>query len=358
MRSEPTKTSCKKSIALLAALIFALSSSAWSQSSRFETLQQAVAPPPAPKSWRGLIGEYGADKAILYILESDQKLCASFSRAQPLCLKQVSTGVFQFSPAGQHANELVIFSRRKDGRVTQVKIGDAAFARRQIGPEEGAPQLHIKPVRPVKELIKEALAAQPPKEVGDFRKSDLVELTRLDPTIKLDIRYATTNNFLGTVFYSEPRAFMQRPAAEAVGRANQKLRKLGYGLLIHDAYRPWYITKVFWDATPVDKHIFVADPSQGSRHNRGCAVDLTLYDLKTGKPVEMVSTYDETTDRAYPDYPGGTSLQRWHRKLLRDAMESEGFTVYDAEWWHFDYKDWTHYPIGNQIFEQIGTAEN
>jgi len=142
--------------------------------------------------------------------------------------------------------------------------------------------------------------------------------------------------------------------AEAVVRANHKLRKYGYGLLIHDAYRPWYVTKVFWDATPDDKKIFVADPSKGSRHNRGCAVDLTLYDLKTGKAVEMVSTYDETTDRAHADYPGGTSLQRWHRKLLREAMEAEGFAVYPPEWWHFDYKDWQKYRIGNVRFEQIG----
>jgi serine beta-lactamase-like protein LACTB len=146
---------------------------------------------------------------------------------------------------------------------------------------------------------------------------------------------------------------MQRPAAQALVRVSKRLRAEGYGLLVHDAYRPWYITKVFWDATPDDKKVFVADPAKGSRHNRGCAVDLTLYDLKTGKPVEMVSTYDETTNRAYPDYPGGTSLQRWHRKLLRDAMEAEGFTVYEAEWWHFDYKDWQKYRIGNLTFNQI-----
>ena len=337
-------------IAVLALSIQALSSSGWSQST--------VAPPPAPERWRGLIGEYGTDKAILYILESDGKLCASFARAEPSCLSEVSKSAFKFAPTGPHAGEEVSFTLDSKGHATGLKIGNAAYARRQIGPEEGAPQLHVAPVRPVPQLIKEALAAQPPKETGDFRKADLVELTRLDRTIKLDIRYATTNNFLGTVFYSEPRAFMQRPAAESVVRANQKLKKLGFGLLIHDAYRPWYITKVFWDATPVDKHIFVADPSQGSRHNRGCAVDLTLYDLKTGKPVDMVSTYDETTDRAYPDYPGGTSLQRWHRKVLRDAMESEGFTVYEAEWWHFDYKDWRQYPIGNTTFEKLDTGGN
>jgi serine beta-lactamase-like protein LACTB len=146
---------------------------------------------------------------------------------------------------------------------------------------------------------------------------------------------------------------MQRPAAESLVRVNRKLTPLGYGLLVHDAYRPWYVTKVFWDATPTDKKLFVADPSKGSRHNRGCAVDITLYDLKTLKPIEMVSTYDETTDRAYPNYPGGTSLQRWHRDLLRTAMEAEGFTVYEAEWWHFDFKDWQKYPIQNIRFEQI-----
>ena len=178
------------------------------------------------------------------------------------------------------------------------------------------------------------------------------EKTRSDD--RLDVRYATTNNLFGTVFYSEPRAFLQRPAAAALIRINSKLRKMGYVLLVHDAYRPWYVTKVFWEATPSDKKLFVADPSKGSRHNRGAAVDLTLYDLKIRKPVEMVSTYDDTTDRAYPDYPGGTSLQRWHRDLLRASMEADGFTVYEAEWWHFDYNDWQKYPIGNQVFDQIG----
>ena len=97
----------------------------------------------------------------------------------------------------------------------------------------------------------------------------------------------------------------------------------------------------------------MADPAQGSRHNRGCAVDLTLYDLKTGAPIEMPGTYDEMSPRSFPNYPGGTSLQRWHRDLLRHAMESEGFTVYEAEWWHFDYKDWAEYPILNIPFEKL-----
>jgi len=212
---------------------------------------------------------------------------------------------------------------------------------------------HIKPLRPVEELRTEALEAQPPRELGTFRKPDLVELVKLDPTIKLDIRYATSNNFLGTPVYTEARAFLQRPAAEALVRAHHELKKRGYGLIIHDGYRPWYVTKIFWDATPDEQKIFVANPEHGSVHNRGCAVDLSLYDLKTGEEVRMPSGYDEMTDRAYSDYAGGTTGERALRATLREAMEKQGFKVDPKEWWHFDYEDWRQYPILNVRFEDL-----
>jgi len=211
----------------------------------------------------------------------------------------------------------------------------------------------IHPVRPVAELRAEALAAKPPEEPGHFRPSDLVDLSALDPRIKLDIRYATSDNFLSTPVYSSARAFLQRPAAEALLRAHRELLQQGYGLLIFDAYRPWYVTRIFWDATPPDKHEFVADPAEGSRHNRGCAVDLSLYDLKTGREVEMTGVYDEMSQRSYPNYAGGTAEQRSHRQLLRREMEKQGFTVYPSEWWHFDYQDWKEYAIQNVPFEQL-----
>ena len=214
-------------------------------------------------------------------------------------------------------------------------------------------QFHVKPVRPIEQLRSEALAATPPVEEGSFRPSDLIEVISLDPTIRLDIRYATSNNFLGTPLYEEPRAFLQRPAAEAVVRVHRALAAKGYGLLIHDAYRPWYITKIFWDATPPDKHQYVADPAHGSRHNRGCAVDLTLFDRSTGRAVAMPSGYDEMSERAHPDYTGGTAEQRKNRTLLRSAMEAEGFTVYEYEWWHFDYRDWHSYAVQNVRFADI-----
>jgi D-alanyl-D-alanine dipeptidase len=315
----------------------------------------SVKPVPAPARWRGLIGEYGPDSKIVYVLESGGKLAISFKKASSEPLLEVSPGVFKFPAPSSRAGQTVKFVLgRETGRATSIELDKTTYLRRQVEPGVGSNQLRVTPLRPVPELINEALAAEPPKETGDFRTPDLVELVKLDPTIRLEVRYATTNNLFGTVFYSQPRAFLQRPAAEALVRVNKKLRPLGYGLLVHDAYRPWYVTKVFWDATPEDKKLFVADPSKGSRHNRGAAVDLTLYDLKTKKPIEMVSTYDETTDRAHPDYPGGTSLQRWHRDLLRRVMEQEGFTVFEAEWWHFDFNDWQKYPIGNQRFENIG----
>jgi len=212
----------------------------------------------------------------------------------------------------------------------------------------------ITPLRPVEELRSQALKATPPAEEGSFRHSDLVELVKLNPTIKLDIRYASTNNFLGTPLYTQARAFLQRPAAQALVLANHELKQQGYGLIIHDGYRPWYVTKIFWDATPDDKKKFVANPAEGSKHNRGCAVDLSLYDLKTGEEVQMPSGYDEMTDRAYADYPGGTADERARRALLRAAMEKQGFQVIPDEWWHFDYKDWKLYPIINTRFEDLG----
>lgn len=201
-----------------------------------------------------------------------------------------------------------------------------------------------------------AFAQEPPKETGAFRKPDLVELTTLDRSIKLDIRYATSNNFLGRPVYTEARAFLQRPAAEALVRVNKALQKKGYGLIIHDGYRPWSVTKIFWDATPADKKEFVADPSQGSRHNRGCAVDLSLFDLKTGKVVVMPSAYDEMTERSHINYQGGAQEQRRLRDMLRAAMEAQGFAVYEPEWWHYDYKDWKEYPILNISFSEIARS--
>lgn len=207
--------------------------------------------------------------------------------------------------------------------------------------------------KPLEELRKIAAASTPPKQGSSLRAPDLVNLESLSPSIRLDIRYATENNFMGAPLYSRAVAYLQKPAAQALLAAHEELQASGFGILVHDAYRPWRVTKMFWEATPEAQRNFVANPQTGSRHNRGCAVDLSLYDLKTGLPVEMPSGFDEFSPRAYPDYPGGNSRQRWLRGLLRQAMERQGFTVNDDEWWHFDYKDWRLYPVLNLSFEEL-----
>jgi D-alanyl-D-alanine dipeptidase len=236
--------------------------------------------------------------------------------------------------------------------VTLVLALVAAHAQAADAPRSGA--FRVTPARPVAELRAEALAQAPPAERGAFHPVDLVELTTLDASIKLDIRYATSDNFLGVPVYEQARAFLQRPAAEALVRVHRALAAQGFGLLIHDGYRPWWVTKVFWDATPPSGHDFVADPAKGSRHNRGCAVDLTLYRLADGKPVEMPSRYDEMSPRSAPGYGGGTAEARRLRDLLRAAMKREGFRVNPSEWWHFDHASWRQYPILNLPFDRIG----
>ncbi len=303
-------------------------------------------PADAPVAWRAMIGEFADGPDTVSLLEDAGHLALQYWNGPRQELAPTGAGAFR-TEGGQ-----AVRVQRQSSQVVSLQVDGRSFPRLSLGTEDGT-TFRITPVRPPEELRAEALAATPPAEEGDFRSSDLVELVPLDPSIRLDVRYASTNNFMGEVFYSEPRAFLQRPAAEALVRAHQWLQERGYGLLIHDGYRPWYVTKMFWDATPEDLKIFVADPSSGSRHNRGCAVDLTLFDLETGEVIEMTGGYDEMSPRSFPDYPGGTARQRWHRELLREAMEMQGFDVYEAEWWHFDYRDWRSYRIGNERFEEI-----
>lgn len=323
-----------------------------------KTYTKTVTPPPLPlpAKWAPLVGEYGPDHNPLFIVEKDGRLHALIEWLFLYPLTEKSENAFEFPDFGMyHGHPLNVIRDKasgKEGNVAAIEAANYRFERRKL-PRAGE-TFTIDPVRPIAELRKAALAAEPPVENNALmKKADLVDLAKMDPGLKFDIRYAGTNNFLGTPFYTSARAFLQKPAAEALVRVNKRLEKEGFGLMIHDAYRPWHVTKMFYDATPPRFHHFVADPSKGSRHNRGCAVDLTLYDRRTGKAVDMVGGYDEFSDRSYPNYPGGTSLQRQRRDLLRRAMEEEGFTVFENEWWHFDYHDWRSYPIGNQRFDDV-----
>jgi D-alanyl-D-alanine dipeptidase len=199
-----------------------------------------------------------------------------------------------------------------------------------------------------------ACASAPPRDPRATARVELVDLAAAVPGLRVELRYATPDNFLGEPVYpADARAYLQRPAAEALARVAARLAGDGIGLLVYDAYRPWRVTKLFWDRTPRGKRAYVADPRQGSRHNRGCAADLTLIDLATGRALEMPSGYDDFSERAHPGYTGGTAEQRAHRDTLRAAMETEGFAVYENEWWHFDFAGWERYPVLDLPFEEL-----
>lgn len=291
------------------------------------------------------IGQYGDKAAPLTVFEKDGALFIDGAGFKSARLTPSAGGRYAVEGGGELALE-------KGG----VRLNGKALAFHDFGAETRE-AIHKAVRADPAALRRRALAATPPVETGQRLPSDLVDVTTIDPGIKLDIWYAGPDNFMGIPLYERPAAYLQRPAAEAVGRAHRALAAKGYGLLIHDAYRPWYVTWMFWEATPPEDHAFVADPAEGSRHNRGCAVDLTLYDLKTGKAVEMPGRYDEFSTRSYADFVGGTTAQRARRAILRQAMEAQGFTVYPEEWWHFDFNDWRRYPIGTKTFTELSAAK-
>ncbi len=294
-----------------------------------------------------LIGQYGVPEAPVTVFETDDGGLGAFDHDQPARrLSPLGAGRYAVEGGG----ELLVTARG-------IRWNGAVLPHRDFGAEVQAGIRRAVRADP-KALRERALAATPPKETGQFLPADLVDLATIDPTIRFDIRYAGRDNFMGLKLYERPAAWLQRPAAQALGRAAKALAAQGYGLTIHDAYRPWFVTWMFWEATPPASRVFVADPAKGSRHNRGCAVDLTLHDLATGAVVQMPSRYDEMSTRSYADFAGGTARQRALRQILRDAMVAQGFEIYPEEWWHFDYGDWRRYPIGTKTFTELAGGQS
>ena len=311
-------------------------------------------PPPPPAELVPLIGEYGWDHNILFVFEEDGRLAVLIEWLERALMTADPDDPdrFHFPDRGLYPGESLEFLRDREGKISGVSLSGIVFPRRE-GPGEGT--FRIVPEHPVEELRAAAAAASPPEETGDFVASDLVRITDFDASIELDVRYAGTDNFMGAAFYDVVDAFLQRPAAEALARAHRALADHGLGITVHDGYRPWRVTRMFFDATPESQRIFVADPASGSRHNRGAAVDLSLHELETGAPARTVSGYDEFSERAFPGYVGGTGEQRWLRELVRRGMEREGFVVYEYEWWHFDYRGWERYRLGNLPLREIAS---
>jgi D-alanyl-D-alanine dipeptidase len=183
---------------------------------------------------------------------------------------------------------------------------------------------------------------------------DLVDLARFDPRLRFDIRYATPANFMGRVLYPVARAVAQRPVAEALSRVQTRAGAAGYGLLIFDAYRPWRITKAMWEQTPPEKREFVANPATGSRHNRGCSIDLSLH--HNGVEVTMPSPYDDFTPAAYRSNTAAPAEALALSRMLEEWMVAEGFVPLPNEWWHYDWAEWRRYPIMDVPLEDVSAG--
>ena len=183
------------------------------------------------------------------------------------------------------------------------------------------------------------------------RDNQLSDLQESIPGIRLDIRYATADNFTKKPVYTSAHAFLRLPAASALAGVQKELEASGLGLKVFDAYRPYAATLLFWDL--IRDTLFVASPAKGSRHNRGCAVDVTLVDLKTGSELEMPTPYDEFSGAAAAGFQGATDRARANRELLIDMMARHGFRVMDSEWWHYDYQGWDQFGLMDVTFEEL-----
>lgn len=189
------------------------------------------------------------------------------------------------------------------------------------------------------------------KQIQLEPNSRLAEIKRYVPGIRLDIRYATANNFMHRQMYAQARAFARLPVVMALKEVEADLKKRGLGLKIYDAYRPYSVTVKFYEMAHDTN--FVADPHKGSKHNRGCAIDLTLIDLKTGKELDMPTGFDSFSKKAAADYPGLPGQQYANRELLKSVMQAHGFKVYRTEWWHYDFDGWMNYPLLDIPFSEI-----
>ncbi|MDY6946531.1 MAG: serine hydrolase [Pseudomonadota bacterium] len=309
-------------------------------------------PPELAEELAGLVGEYGWGQNIVRIYERDGEPYARVEWSQHHELERVSRDAYRFPAVGGYSHEELRFMRDERGVAMAASLSGLVLPRRDLGAETEARSRAN--ARFIAELVAGARKMSPPTQSGRLRKAELVEVNKVEPSTKLDVRYATADNFMGAPFYDQPRFFLQRPAADGLIRAHRKLAEQGFGIVLIDGYRPWYATRMFWDAVPPESRPFVADPSQGSRHNRGCAADISMFEIATGKTVDIPGRYDEPSSRSSPLHLGGTSVQRWRRDLLKQAMEAEGFDVYVNEWWHFDYGEWRQYPVMNADFSELG----
>jgi D-alanyl-D-alanine dipeptidase len=182
----------------------------------------------------------------------------------------------------------------------------------------------------------------------------MVDLTSFIPALKTQWVYAGAQNFTGVVLYTNPRPYLRLAAAQRLRLAADSFQKLGLGILLYDAYRPYSVTLKMWEKVPDDR--YAANPATGSGHNRGIAIDLTLYDLKSGQPLRMPTAFDNFSDTAHHSFEQLPPDVLRHRALLKGIMEYAGFVAMPTEWWHYSLPQAKSFPLMDLSFQQLRQA--
>lgn len=309
----------------------------------------AFEPKDCPKDLKYILGMYYGNGEMFLLRENNGEVELVYrfgqkdytfagSNVYPLYKEHFDSYTINESGPLNHLDAAVRIERSREGYGVSCSVGGNRYSRRFFAGENGRP-FRFAPVSDWQALKTAANAAVMPAQLGAGQQAQLVDLAQTVPGLKFDLRYAQADNCFGQVLTDDQRAFLDADAALALAQAQQYLKPYGYGILVWEAYRPWSVSKLAYDALPADKKSMLPAPEIGFSHNTGRSIDVSLYLLATGENAGMISGFDEPSVRQYASFAGGTTLERYRRDLLRSAMQMAGFTASETEWWHFDYGD-------------------
>ena len=301
-----------------------------------------------------LLGAYGFIQSPFSIIERQGSLYAQYGWLKSYPLREASVDSLVLPADGLYGGEAIIIVNRDEyGRADRIKFANMLLDR--------IPEEHY-----VFQLESITLGQQnndgtqvdvSPPATLTAHTSSLVDLTMIDPLLNLEVRNASDDNLFRSRLYNEARVFLQRPIAEAIFRIQRKVRRLGYDLVLYDAYRPWRVSSDLWSSIPDSLRYFQPHPSEGSCQNRGAAVSLSLFELNSRSPMAMPTEYDVFSTKAHADYPLLPASYRRNRDFLRYIMEAEGFRASPYAWWHFTHQSCQSYPVTDVLFEEINQAQ-
>ena len=309
----------------------------------------AFEPKDCPKDLKYILGMYYGNGEMFLLRENNGEVELvyrfgqndyTFAGSNVYLLYKEHFDSYTINESGplNHLDAAVRIERSREGYGVSCSVGGNRYSRHFFAGENGRP-FRFAPVSDWQALKTAADAAAMPAQLGNGQQAQLVDLAQAVPELKFDLRYAQADNCFGQALTDDQRAFSDADAAQALAQAQQYLKPYGYGILVWEAYRPWSVSKLAYDALPADKKSMLPAPEVGFSHNTGRSIDVSLYLLATGENADMISGFDEPSVRQYASFAGGTTLERYRRDLLRSAMQMAGFTASETEWWHFDYGD-------------------